>query len=71
VLNRIIVNDFRISHPRSALSNLRSAFAILLLAILAAGNGFAGPPSPQAVKADLTVSAAISLKDALDDVRKL
>ena len=50
---------------------LRSAVAILLLAILSAGNGLAGAGSKQAAKADLTISAAISLKDVLDAVRKL
>ncbi len=34
------------------------------------GGSFGGGPSPQAAKADLTVSAAISLKDALDDAKQ-
>jgi molybdate transport system substrate-binding protein len=44
---------------------------MLLLAILVAGTGFAWTPAPQAAKGDLTVSAAISLKDALDEVKQL
>ena len=44
---------------------------IFVLAIaLAAGIGFAGSPLPQS-HVDLTVSAAISLKDALDEVKQL
>jgi molybdate transport system substrate-binding protein len=38
--------------------------------ILCAGSGFAGGPS-QATRVELTVSAAISLKDALDGVKQL
>ncbi len=47
------------------------AFAILLAFVLAAGSGVAGTPPPQSAKAELTVSAAISLKDALDEVKQL
>ena len=45
--------------------------AILLVAILAVGIGFAGRPAPQAAKSSLTISAAISLKDALDEAKQL
>jgi molybdate transport system substrate-binding protein len=69
VLNRIIVIDSQIPRIHRAPSRFYRALAILLLAILAAGTGFAGAPSSQTAKADLTVSAAISLKDALDEVR--
>jgi len=48
----------------------RSLVAALLgLALFTAGS-FGGSPSPQASKADLTVSAAISLKDALDEAKQ-
>src|SRR5271154_2335152 len=43
---------------------------LLGLAVFAEG-GFGGSTPPQAAKADLTVSAAISLKDALDEARQL
>ena len=71
MLNRIIVSAFKLLriHGRTGLP--RSAVAILFLAILLAETGLAGAGSQQAARADLTVSAAISLKDALDDVRKL
>ncbi len=49
----------------------RRAFAILLALVLLAATGFAGGPPPQAPKADLTVSAAISLKDALDEAKQI
>lgn len=44
---------------------------ILLGLTLAAGSGFAGGPLPRAAKTELTVSAAISLKDALDEAKQL
>jgi molybdate transport system substrate-binding protein len=49
----------------------RRAFGILMALVFACGIGFAGGPVPQSAKADLTVSAAISLKDALDEVKQL
>jgi molybdate transport system substrate-binding protein len=49
----------------------RSPVAIALGLVLFAGGGLAGSPSPQAAKADLTVSAAISLKDALDEAKQI
>jgi molybdate transport system substrate-binding protein len=45
--------------------------AILLAIVFAAGTSFAGRPAPQAGKTDLTISAAISLKDALDEAKRL
>jgi molybdate transport system substrate-binding protein len=48
----------------------RSQVTVLLgLALFTAGS-FRGSPAPQTGKADLTVSAAISLKDALDDAKQ-
>jgi molybdate transport system substrate-binding protein len=49
----------------------RRAFAVLLSLVFVAGTGLAGGPPPQAAKADLTVSAAISLKDALDEAKQI
>ncbi len=49
----------------------RSPVAIALGLVLFAGGGLGGSPSPQAAKADLTVSAAISLKDALDEAKQI
>jgi molybdate transport system substrate-binding protein len=49
----------------------RRTFAILLALVFATGIGFAGGPAPQTAKADLTISAAISLKDALDEVKQM
>jgi molybdate transport system substrate-binding protein len=49
----------------------RWALAVLLALALTSARGLGAHPSPQAGKADLTVSAAISLKDALDEVRTL
>ena len=71
MLNRIIVSAFELLRIHRRTGLLRSAVAILLLAVLLAGPGLAGAGSQQAAKADLTVSAAISLKDVLDAVRKL
>jgi molybdate transport system substrate-binding protein len=48
-----------------------SLIAILLGLIFVTGTGLAGGPPPQAAKADLTVSAAISLKDALDEAKQI
>lgn len=48
----------------------RSLVALLLGLAIFSGGSFGGSPSPQAGKADLTVSAAISLKDALDDAKQ-
>jgi molybdate transport system substrate-binding protein len=49
----------------------RSPVAIVFGLVLFAGGGLGGSPSPQAAKADLTVSAAISLKDALDEAKQI
>jgi molybdate transport system substrate-binding protein len=48
-----------------------SLIAILLGLIFVTGTGLAGGPPPQDAKADLTVSAAISLKDALDEAKQI
>lgn len=48
----------------------RSLVALLLGLAIFSGGSFGGSPSSQAGKADLTVSAAISLKDALDDAKQ-
>jgi molybdate transport system substrate-binding protein len=52
------------SHP------LRIAAVALLSLLLCAGTGFPAAPAPQAQHTDITVSAAISLKDALDAVKQ-
>lgn len=49
----------------------RWAVALLLPLTLLASTGVAAPPAPRVAKADLTVSAAISLKDALDEIKQL
>jgi molybdate transport system substrate-binding protein len=49
----------------------RRAFVVLLALLFVAGTGFAGGAPPQAATVDLTVSAAISLKDALDEAKQL
>jgi molybdate transport system substrate-binding protein len=49
----------------------RSLQIILLGLALAGGSGFAGGPLPRAAQTELTVSAAISLKDALDEAKQL
>jgi molybdate transport system substrate-binding protein len=49
----------------------RRVAAFLLAFVLAAEPSFAGRGSPQAAKPDLTVSAAISLKDALDEIKQV
>jgi molybdate transport system substrate-binding protein len=49
----------------------RREFVILLALVLLAGSGLAGRASAQATKVELTVSAAISLKDALDEAKQL
>jgi len=51
--------------------NRRCTVAVLLALVLVSGTGFAGGPPPQAAKTGLTVSAAISLKDALDEAKQL
>ncbi|HXA75717.1 MAG TPA: molybdate ABC transporter substrate-binding protein [Candidatus Acidoferrales bacterium] len=48
----------------------RSLVAVLLGLALFTGGSFGGGPSPEAGEANLTVSAAISLKDALDDAKQ-
>jgi molybdate transport system substrate-binding protein len=45
------------------------AAVVLVLALFTAGS-FAGSPTSQSAKSDLTVSAAISLKDALDEAKQ-
>ena len=49
----------------------RSLQIILLGLALSAEIGLAGAPGPETAKTDLTVSAAISLKDALDVAKQL
>ena len=48
----------------------RSLVVVLLGLALYTGGSFGGSPSPQTGKADLTVSAAISLKDAFDEAKQ-
>jgi len=48
----------------------RRAFVALLLLGLAAAPAFPAGSQPQPQKTDLTVSAAISLKDALDEIKQ-
>jgi len=50
---------------------LRLLLILVLGLALSGATSFAGTPGPQAAKADLTVSAAISLKDALDEEKQL
>jgi molybdate transport system substrate-binding protein len=49
----------------------RPLVTVLLGLAVFAGGGFGGSTPPSAVKADLIVSAAISLKDALDEAKQL
>jgi molybdate transport system substrate-binding protein len=49
--------------------NAVAAFALVCLS-LCAGGGFSAAPTPQSQHADLTVSAAISLRDALDAIKQ-
>jgi molybdate transport system substrate-binding protein len=49
---------------------LRISRVVLLCLSLGAGTGFSVAPTPQPRHADLTVSAAISLKDALDAIKQ-
>ncbi len=49
----------------------RSFQAVLLALVLFSSIGLAGTPQPQVAKVNLTVSAAISLKDALDEVKQI
>jgi molybdate transport system substrate-binding protein len=51
-------------------SHWAGAVLLTLALTLTAGGSLAARPSPQAAKADLTVSAAISLKDALDEIKQ-
>ena len=69
VLNRIIVRFLTLPRNLLSLSIPRATIAFLLLIIVAVSAGLAGTPPGQAGNANLTVSAAISLKDALDAVR--
>lgn len=48
----------------------RSLVTVLLGLALFTGDSFGGSPSPQTGEADLTVSAAISLKDAMDEAKQ-
>jgi molybdate transport system substrate-binding protein len=48
-----------------------SLTAVFLALALFTGAGLAAAPPPQAAKTDLTVSAAISLKDALDEAKQI
>src|SRR5271170_3814880 len=52
-------------------ASIRPALGVLLVLLLGAATVFPAGPAPQAAKADLTVSAAISLKDALDEAKQL
>ncbi len=54
------------------MKTLNARAAILALACLSlwAGGGFSAASTPQSQRADLTVSAAISLKDALDAIKQ-
>lgn len=59
------------SRPRRfRVSHLVVANLLALVLVVSGASGLAGAWPPKAARADLTVSAAISLKDALDDVRK-
>jgi molybdate transport system substrate-binding protein len=49
----------------------RTIVALSTLLVLFARAGVADPPGQKPIKTDLTVSAAISLKDALEDIKKL
>lgn len=49
----------------------RSLVAVLLGLIFLGASATGGKPSRQAAKVDLTVSAAISMKDALDEAKQL
>jgi molybdate transport system substrate-binding protein len=78
VLNRTNMDESQV--PSSSVSETRFpiskkasrwALAVLLPLALTTARGLGAHPSPQAGKTDLTVSAAISLKDALDEVRTL
>jgi molybdate transport system substrate-binding protein len=51
--------------------SIRPALGVLLVLLLGAATVFPAGPAPQTAKADLTVSAAISLKDALDETKQL
>src|ERR1700728_4024608 len=51
--------------------SLRMAAAVLLCLLLGVGTGFSAKPAPQSQQADLPVSAAISLKDALDEIKQV
>jgi molybdate transport system substrate-binding protein len=51
--------------------SIRSALGRLLVLLLGVATVSPAGPAPQAAKAELTVSAAISLKDALDEAKQL
>jgi molybdate transport system substrate-binding protein len=53
-------------HPKT----MRLAAAALLCLLLSAGTGFSATPAPPPQSASVTVSAAISLKDALDAIKQ-
>jgi molybdate transport system substrate-binding protein len=52
-------------------ASIRLALGVLLVLLLGAATVFPAGPAPQSAKANLTVSAAISLKDALDEAKQL
>jgi molybdate transport system substrate-binding protein len=55
----------------TARSRFRAALLSLLLAALVPATGLAWPAAAQAPKQELTVSAAVSLKDVLDEISHL
>jgi molybdate transport system substrate-binding protein len=65
------MRELKIPRFRKPQRSSRWAVAFLLALVLATGAGLASAASPQAGRADLTVSAAISLKDALDEVKQI
>jgi molybdate transport system substrate-binding protein len=52
-------------------NRVRMAAVVLLCLLLGVGTGFSATPAPQSHQANLTVSAAISLKDALDEIKQV
>ena len=79
MLNRIAMGESKMKAAANFATGLpmmkrASHWAIAVLLTLAltliARAGVASPPVPQAAKADITVSAAISMKDALDEIKQ-
>jgi molybdate transport system substrate-binding protein len=60
-----------LNHREMRNAPIRPALGVLLVLLLGAAAVFPAGPAPQAAKTDLTVSAAISLKDALDEAKQL